>query len=61
MLYNSFKQQSQQVAVISLAVYQPNTYIGLYLLLLKLDFQGYTHFIVVVNLLVMGEGWNLQG
>ena len=55
MLYKSFKQQSQQVAVISLAVHQPNTYIGLYLLLLRLDFQDYTHFIVVVNLRVKDE------
>ena len=56
MLYKPFKQQSQQVAIILLAVHQPNTYIGLYLLLLKLDFQDYTHFMVVVNLLVKGEG-----
>ena len=56
MLYKSFKQQSQQVAVISLTVHQPNIYVGLYLLLLRLDFQDYTHFIVVVNLLVKGEG-----
>ena len=55
MLYNSFKQQSQQVAVISLAVHQLDTYIRLYLLLLRLDFQDSTHFIVVVNLLVKDE------
>ena len=56
MLYKSFKQQSQQVAVILLVVHQPYTYIGIYLVLLTLDFQDYTHFITVVNLLVKGEG-----
>ena len=53
MIYKSFKQQSQQVGIIS---HQPNTYIGLYLLLLRLDFQDYIHSIVVVNFLVKGEG-----
>ena len=38
-----------------MAVHQPNTYIGFYLFLLRPDFQDYTHFIVVVNLLVKGE------
>ena len=60
MLYKSFKQQSQQVAVISLMVHQPNTYIGLYLLVLRLDFQDYTHFIVVVNLLVKAKIYRVR-